>query len=164
MRFSLFSTIPRITVEDDTLVARTSIPGWLLTLTLLHREVRFAPDRKRVTVDRTLCWFFRKQTQVRFSQIQSISYTYEDWNMSTSLGYSGHTRDCFSVGLNLSGNRHLHLFRFLGAGNFIDNSRFPDWMGWSEHRFDITGIQGEASKAFVEVLETMLKVPIVSMS
>jgi hypothetical protein len=160
MRFSLLSVTPRIRKEDGKLVARTSLVGLLITLTLLHRTVTVDPEKRLLTVRRRLFWFFTRTRSVPFGHIESLTYSYEDWNPSTGMGFAGDTTDCFTVRLNLKDGEQVHLFHFFGEGTFTNNSVLPDWMYWPDYAFDAAGTQTEKSKAYVELLESILSVPL----
>ena len=160
MRFSLLSVTPRIDNDEEKLVARTSLMGLLLTLTFLHRAVIVDPKRKSVIIRRRLFWFLTSERKVPFKRIESLSYDYEDWNPSTGMGFTGDTTDCFTVKLNLTNGKQVHLFHFFGEGTFVNNSIYPDWMYWSDFAFDAAGDQAEKSRAYVTVLQKLLNVPL----
>jgi hypothetical protein len=160
MRFSFLSVTPRIGKDEEKLVAQTSPMGLLLTLTLLHRAVVVDSQKKSVIIRRRLFWFLASEKEIPFKRIASLSYDFEDWNPSTGMGFTGGTTDCFTVKLNLTNGKQVHLFHFFGEGTFVNNSIFPDWMYWSDFAFDAAGTQAEKSRAYVTVLQKLLNVPL----
>ncbi|MBT4866766.1 MAG: hypothetical protein HON53_16805 [Planctomycetaceae bacterium] len=160
MRLPLLSVTPRIAKYEDSLVARTSLLGLLLTLTFLHRTVIVDPQKKSVVIRHRLFWCLASERRIPFKRVESLSYDYEDWNPSTGMGFTGDTTDCFTVKLNLTDGKQVHLFHFVGEGTFINNSALPDWMYWSDFAFDAAGDQADKSRAYVTVLQQLLKVPL----
>ncbi len=80
--------------------------------------------------------------------------------MKSEWGGSGDSKDCFTVKLKLRNEEVVHLFRFYGAGTYINNSPFPEWFFWEEYHLDLSGTQELESKVFVDLLQKMLKVPV----
>jgi hypothetical protein len=152
------SMCPRIRKSKGKLVARTCVLAGVLSLGLLLRRVVVDPKHKRVTVSRRLFWFFAKRVVIPFKHVESVVYSYEDWNAGTDWGWAGHTTDQFRVALKLIGGEEVHLFHFVGEGSFVNNSPFPDWMYWDQYVFDYSGDQVGASRAFAEVLKKMMGV------
>lgn len=158
---SFLSITPRITKRDGKLVASTSLLGLLVSLTLLYREILIDPEEKSLTIRRRILWFVKTRRRVRFSNVAVISYEYEDWNPVSSMGFAGDSVDCFSVKLGLHDGSTLHLFRFFGEGTFANrDGLFPDWAYWDEYLFDVSGSQEEESKAYVDLLQHLLDVPL----
>jgi len=161
MRISCLSITPRITKRDGKLVASTSLFGLLASLTLLHRTIVVDPEEKILTIRRRILWFFKTRRRVRFSDVAVISYEYEDWNPISGMGFAGDSVDCFSVKLGLHDGSNLHLFRFFGEGTFANrDGLFPDWAYWDEYLFDVSGSQEEESRAYVNLLQRLLNVPL----
>ncbi len=109
---------PKVKDEGDELVACTSLAGWFLSLTLIYRQVDVDAERKVVVISRRLFWFFHSAKIIPFGRIQEIDYEYEDLGPFTSLGLTGDAKDCFSVNLRLVDDSTVHLFNFLGEGDF----------------------------------------------
>jgi hypothetical protein len=158
---SLLSIAPRISKRDDKLVASTSLVGLLVSLTLLYREIVVDPKQEIITIRCRFLWFFKTRTQVRFSDVAAISYDYENWNLISGMGFTGDSLDCFSVKLGLHNGKYLHLFRFFGAGTFENrDGLYPDWVYWDDYLLDVSGSQEEDSRAYVNLLQHLLDVPL----
>ena len=158
---SFLSITPRISKRDGKLVASTSLVGLFVPLTLLYREIVVDPKEKTIAIRRRILWFFKTRTQVRFSDVAVISYDYEDWNLISGMGFAGDSLDCFSVNLGLHDGNNLHLFRFFGAGTFANrDGLFPDWAYWDDYLFDVSGSQEKKSRAYVNLLQHLLDVPL----
>ena len=160
MQLSLLSMGPKISREEGRLVARTSLMGFLSSLTLLHRTVIVDPMKQAISIRRRLFWFFTSRKKIPFERVQSIVYTYDDWNSNTAFGGSDDSKDCFAVKLKLWSDRLVHLFNFYGEGTFVNNSAFPDWFDWDEYRVDLSGTQESESRMFVDLLQKILNVPV----
>ncbi len=159
---SLLSICPIINKRDGKLIAETAWRFRLLTLFLLYRKVIVAPQQKEVTIHRRYAWLFSRQYRLKFSEIEAVTYGHEDllaFNSWTSSGHDGF--DIFAVGLRLMGDEEWKLFNFFGEGTFTNNGPWPDWVYWDEYLFDESGTQEAESRAFVDLLSSMLNVPVV---
>ncbi len=114
----LFAVCPKVVDYGNRLIARTSLAGWLLSLTLIYRKVIVDAQRKAFVIRRRLFWFYLSTVTIPFEHIQEIKYDYEDWGPYTSLGFTGDSKDCFSVKLQLVDDSEVHLFNFIGEGGF----------------------------------------------
>lgn len=159
---SIFRLAPRIRREGRSLIASTSFLGFLCSLTLLQRQVRIDTEHEEVVLRSRWFWFVVRERRIPFAEVEALSYHYSDWNPLTSLGMTGNPLDCYTVSLHLNGRRRqpVHLFRFLGAGQFTNRSGMPDWMYWKEFRHDIIGTQEGESRAWVDALQSLLDVPL----
>ena len=160
MQLSFLSIGPKITRKNGKLVARTSLAGFLASLTCLHRTVVIDPARRMISVRRRLFWFFTSRKRIPFDRVEAIVYTYDDWNSDAGLGYSHDSKDSFTVKLKLWNEHLVHLFNFYGEGAFVNNSPFPDWCFWDEYLLDLSGTQESESRTFVDLLQKMLDVPV----
>jgi hypothetical protein len=152
---------PRIEKSGERLIARTSFVQALLCLGLFRRLVEVDPARKVVSVRDRRCWLFSREKSIRFDLIKDIIYRYDDF--SIGLGWSaGQSTDCFRVGLRLLNLDEVFLFSFSGAGTFVNNSVWPDWMFWEQYALDFSGTQESHSRAFVEILMKMVGVSLVN--
>jgi hypothetical protein len=160
-RSRFLAICPKIRDEGEELIACTSLAGWLLSLTLIYRQVTVDARRKMVVLSRRLFWFFKSEKTVPFEHIQSIDYEYEDWNPFTSLGLVGDSKDCYSVKLRLVDDSKVHLFNFLGEGDFepgIMNPLFSLRWYLAKILLAFCGSQEETSREFVNRLEKMIGV------
>ncbi len=152
-RSRFLAICPKIKDEGDELFASTSLAGWLLSLTLIYRQVTVDARRKVVVISRRLFWFFKSAKTIPFEHIQAIDYKYEDWGVFTSLGLTGDTKDCFSVNLRLVNDSTVHLFNFLGEGGFepgILNPLFSLRWYLAKTLLAFCGSQEESSRHFVQ--------------
>lgn len=162
-RTRLLSISPHIRDDGGVLTARTSMKGLLLSLTLLYRSVIVDRSAGTVTIHRRLFWFFRRTRTIPFRDIEQILYTYEDLNLGTTLGLSGDSKDSFAVGLRLKSGKDVHLFHFLGEGEFQYGWDVFAWMRgfWlAERLFDVTGTHSEDSRVFVDRLQQLTGCPV----
>jgi hypothetical protein len=159
-RTRLLAIVPRVRHDDDKLVARTSLGGFLLSLTLLYRTVVVDRGQQSISSSIRFFWVFRRSRTIPFAEVEKIIYRYEDMNPSSSLGFSGDSKDWYSVKLRLTGDREIHLFHFYGEGEFQHGSLdwVPGWAYWNERLFDMQGTQDEDSRTFVKQLERILRV------
>lgn len=152
---------PRIAKQGETLVIETSTLGLLLSLTMLWRRVEVDPQRKTVTVARRVCWLFGRRQVIPFHWIEANEYSYRDMNPITDLGGTGDVFDNFEIKLRLGkSGRQVHLCSFMGPGEFVNQSVWPDWVYWEEYAFDVAGTQTSESLALVEVLQKLTGKPL----
>ena len=158
----LFAICPRIKKEAGPRIVATS--AWrvrILSLGAIQRQVVIEPASQMITVRSRYLWLIRKQRTIRFSDVQAVTYGYEDLMSHQSFfSYSHDSFDWFSVGLRLADDSEIGLFNFIGEGTFSNNGPLPDWLYWGESKFDISGSQDKESKVFAELLSTLINVPI----
>ncbi len=162
-RSRFLAICPKVRDEGDELIACTSIAGWLLSLTLIYRRVTVDARRKVVVISRRLFWFFKSAKAIPFEYIQEIDYGYEDWSPFTSLGLTGDSKDCFSVNLRLVDDSTVHLFDFLGEGEFepgVLNPLFSLRWYLAKMLLAFCGSQEESSRQFVDRLEKLIGVKV----
>jgi hypothetical protein len=154
----LLAVCPRVTETDDQIVARTSLKGFLVSLTLLHRVVTIDRSRKTVAIRRRLFWIIPRSRTIPFGHIDEILYSFEDWSITTLLDLTGDTLDCYAVKLRLHGDEDVHLFHFFGEGEFQRGASnpwetwLPDWFFWKDHALDMSGSQEADSRTFAELV------------
>lgn len=159
----LLSICPRIGKRGCRIVAKTAWRLRILLLGLVLREVVIDPQAEEIILDSRYLWVVRRRHVFPFADIEAITYGYQDDTFGSS--WSAHdSTDWFNVGLRLKDRKEIHLFHFIGDGTFTNNSVFPDWMYWGERLFDFEGSQERESKAFVDLLSTMVRVPVVPSS
>jgi hypothetical protein len=162
-RSRFLAICPKVTDEGDVLIACTSLAGWLLSLTLIHRRVDVDAKRKEVVIHRRLFWFFKSTRIIPFAHIQEINYEYEDLGAFTSMGLTGAAKDCFSVSLRLVDESKVHLFNFLGEGGFKPGALNPLFsLRWYLAKMFLAfcGSQEETSRRFVDRLEKLIDVKV----
>lgn len=157
---TLFSLGPRIRRCGRMLVATT---GWrfrVLTLGTILRRIVVDVPAKTVRIQERYGWLYRRARNIRFHDIQSVLYGYDDWSFHP-LAWTYDSYDSFAVGLRLYDDREIGLFHFIGDGAFTNDSEiFPDWCYWSEFAFDLVGTQQQESRVFVELLSRMIGVTV----
>jgi hypothetical protein len=162
-RSRFLAICPKVKDEGDELIACTSLAGWLLSLTLIYRQVDVDAQRKVVVISRRLFWFFKSAKVIPFGDIQEINYEYEDWGPFTSLGLTGDSKDCFSVNLRLVDDSTVHLFNFIGEGDFEPGLMNPLFsLRWYLAKMFLAfcGSQEESSRRFVDRLEKLIGVKV----
>jgi hypothetical protein len=156
-----FTISPKIKDYGNKLIAKTPFIAWLLMLTMLYRRVIVDAQRKQVIIERRVFWFYKTARSIPFDSIHEISYNYEDWGPFTSLGFTGGTKDCFSVKLRLLGDEEVHLFNFIGEGVYLSGAPHPfislRWF-FAKIIFAFCGSQEELSQQFVDRLEDLIGV------
>ncbi|MCM2370959.1 hypothetical protein [Aporhodopirellula aestuarii] len=156
----LFSICPRIKKRGCCIVAKTAWRLRILLLGLAIREVEVDPQSEKIHLNSRYFWVLKRHHAFPYGDIEAITYGYQDNALGGS--WSAHdSSDWFSVGLRLIGGKQVHLFHFIGDGTFTNNSMFPDWMHRGERLFDLEGSQERESKAFVELLSTMVRVEVI---
>jgi hypothetical protein len=159
----LFSIRPRVGKRDCRIVAKTAWRLRILLIGLAVREVEIDPQAEIIRLKSRYLWFLHRHHVFPYGDIEAIIYGYHDNVLGAS--WSAHeSSDWFNVGLRLVDGKEIHLFHFIGDGTFTNNSMFPDWMYWGERFLDVEGSQERESRAFVELLSTMVGVQVVPSS
>lgn len=156
----LFSICPRISSHDGKLIAMTAWRLRFLMLGSFYRRVVVDPKQKELTIDRQYCWVFPRHYRVLFSDIEAVTYGYQDWAIGASLSWAHDSFDVFTVGLKMHDGEEWHLFSFFGGGTFGNEGPLPDWMYWEDYLLDTSGTQESESHAFVELLSKMIGVSV----
>lgn len=157
----LLAICPRIRKDNTQIVARTAWRVRLLLLGLLDRKVMIDPSQRLVTVKSRYLWLIRRERKIPFSQVDAVTYGYEDWSPDQILSFAHDSFDWFTVGLRMKDRSEIRLFNFVGEGSFDNHGPFPDWMYWDQFAFDATGSQQKESRLFVNLLSKMIGVTVV---
>lgn len=115
-------------------------------------------DRRRLTVRvlETRGWFFTTLRQLRFDDIDHISYAFSSfWTSWDWLGRPHDVLESFTVSLRLKTSEELRVARFFGEGAAGDLST---WL-MGDDLIDFAGTQEDESRQFVTTLREMLPVP-----
>src|SRR6478736_8201847 len=107
------SVCPRITSDEQTLTARTSWSGHLLSLGSCSKRVLVDLPSRTITITRRLGWCFVSTRMLEFRQIAAVTYGYDDLNPASFFGAAYNSIDRFVVGLKLIGADELRLFSFI---------------------------------------------------
>ena len=158
----LLALCPRIKKEPGPrVVATTALRVRILLLGLLIRKIVIDPTEKTIQISSRYVWLFRRQRTIRFSDVQAVTYGYEDLMSYESYFSYGHDSfDWFTVGLRLKDKSETRLFNFIGEGTFNNEGPLPDWLYWGESAFDVSGSQDKESRVFAELLSNLVQAPI----
>lgn len=157
----LFALCPRLTKNEERLIASTA---WRMRIGLLdavYRRVIVEPSARKLTIAGRYLWLIHRKREIPFNKIQAVTYGYDDMAMGSSFSYSHDSSDWFTVGLRLVDDSEMHLFYFIGEGTFNNNGPLPDWMYWSDFAFDVSGSQEQESRVFVDLLSKIIGVKVV---
>jgi hypothetical protein len=157
----LFAICPRIRKDSGRIVATTAWRVRLLFLGTIYRQVVIDPTNETISIRSRYLWLIRLKRIVRFSEIQAVTYGYEDMSLDSLLSYAHDSYDWFTVGLRFNDDSEMRLFNFIGEGTFSNNGPFPDWLYWKEFTFDIASSQEKESRVFVDVLSKMIGASVV---
>lgn len=157
----LLAVCPRIHKESDRIIAATAWRICFLFLGMVYRKVVIDLSNKTVSINSRYLWFIHRQRTIPFSQIEAVTYGYDDLSPKSFFTFAHDSFDKFRVGLRLDHRSEIHLFNFTGEGTFNNHGPFPDWMYWEEFAFDRSGSQENESRIFVEILSKMIGVTVV---
>jgi hypothetical protein len=160
LSFSLLSIGPRLEKRDGQLIARTCWRVWLAFLGSYERRLTVDPKRQNISIFRRYLWFFRRTKEIPFHSVKAVLYRYTDVSGNTNWAWWGQTYDHFTVGLQLHDFEEVNLFHFFGEGTFVNNTRLPDWLFWEQYVTTVSGTQEQESRAFAELLQHMIGVPL----
>jgi len=154
------STCPRVRKCNGRLIAVTAWRLRIMTLGCMYRKVIVDPKKEEVVIARRYFWAFARRRRIKFAGIAAITYGYQDL-AANSWSWAHDSVDLFSVGLRLHSGDERHLFHFYGDGTFENDGPWPDWLYWDDYLFDTSGTQQRESKAFVDLLSKMIRVPVI---
>ena len=159
------SISPVVVAQPEFVAARTSPVAKFLTLGLSIRRVVVDGHNQKVYINARRLWFFNREREIAFSEIEKIVYRFTDLNPITALGMTGDGFESFVIKLRLHGGDVVHLFSFIGDGDFQTGWDTPSWLKgthWFERMTDTRGRQQEDSKALIDRIHAILKVDITS--
>ena len=157
----MFSICPRIRKDSGCVVATTAWFVRLLSVGSIYRKVVVDPANENVTIRSRYVWLIHRTRTIAFAEIQAVTYGYEDMSPDSFLSYAHDSYDWFTVGLRLTDDSEVRLLNFIGDGGFTNNGPFPDWCYWDDFAFDLVGGQEKRSRAFVDLLSTLLRVTVI---
>ena len=155
---SLLSFVPRITADENRLIAATSLPFRIATLGLSIRQVTIDRQLQLVTIGDRRAWVWHRRSTFHFREIEAVTYGYDDVSLSAVLQAAHDSVDRFVVGLKPYGRDEVLLFYFVGDGTFTNDGPLPDWWYWEEYATDWSGTQQRESLLFVQLLGKMIGV------
>jgi hypothetical protein len=93
----LFALCPRIRKDSGRVVATTAWRVRLLLFGTVHREIVIDPTNETISVHSRYLWLIRLQRTVPFSEIQAVTYGYEDMSLGSLLFYAHDSHDWFTA-------------------------------------------------------------------
>lgn len=162
LKSGLFSVKPKVWVEGDAIIARTSLLLMLLCLFFYRKWVVIDRKREYVEISKTLFWFFRSVEMIPFRRVDHIKYDYESY--ATSGGAIGRTAwrndqlEVFTVALVLSRpkGRRVPLFEFRGEGAV--ETGLAGVLCRGDAYVDFAGDQEDASLRLVDLMSRFMGV------
>jgi hypothetical protein len=138
---------PRLSRQDEQLLAVTCWRVWLMTLGLSNRRVIVDPEKKVIRIQGRILWFFARKKRVKFEHIRAIAYGYTD------VG----SLDIYTVGLKLISrdDDYRHLFRLVGECTPVADGFWADSPHWGRHRVGYSGTQDIEARTFVDLLSAL---------
>lgn len=151
------STGPKVWMDEDSLHAKTSPVFAACTLGLCVKAVTANRQTQTIVFERTVLWLFKKRVEVRFDEIDEIKYKYDNMVPFESF-IAADAFDCYSLVIEFQDRQRddLLLFRWMGQGEFANNSLYPDIFYWQETLFDLQGTQKKESVVVFEALRRMV--------
>src|SRR5712671_1900998 len=110
---SLLSLSPKITAKEHRLIVTTSWPSRILTLGLSLRQLVVDRYFKTITFDHRRAWFWKSRINFHFSDIESVTYGYDDVSPGSSFLATHDSVDRFVVGLKPFGGEEVLLFNLV---------------------------------------------------
>jgi hypothetical protein len=148
---------PRVSKEGNVLIARSGWRSQLFCLGFAGRKVTVDPQQKIVRIHYRRFWFASTSRRIQFDWVSEVLYGYNEvapeWGAYTES-------DLFTVGLKLKTGEGVTLFRFYGAGDFVNNTIWPDWMYWDDFLTSpyLKGDQESESLLYADLLSRMIGV------
>ena len=157
---SILSFGPNVRTEAGVIKARTSIPFSLVSLGLCQKRVEVDLRERVFRVLHWNFWVFPKRWTIPFSEVSEIKYSYRDLKaFLPSPNMAGNAWDSYSISLKLHDGHEILLFRWIGEGEFSNESILPDWFYALDYEFDTVGTQKKESLLFYELMNEMVYKP-----
>lgn len=156
----LLNSSPTMSRNGDLLVVKSNWRQQLWTLGFGDRRIEIDRSKKIVHIFDRRFWLIPSSRRIQFDWVSQVTWGYTP--LSTGF-WARYEYDLFSVGLNLKDGQRVHLFRFFGMGDFVNDSIWPDFFYWSDFlTADLNrGPQTSASRSLAEILSGMIGVGIV---
>ncbi len=152
---SFLSTGPNIAKIDSKLVANTSLFFTAITLGSCIKSFEADPQARMITYSIRFLWLFKRTWRIPFDDVHEFHYRYSNLMPLSSISAED-SIDSYSVVIETKDHDEIILFRWIGQGEFENNTYLPDWMYWEERMFDLTGTQKSESLGFFELLKAMV--------
>lgn len=154
----LLSLTPRISKGSGKIVATSDFRIRLLSLGAFYRNVTLDLASSCVVITSRSFWLHRRRRTISFGEVEAVTYDYDDVNNRSLWSNAHDAYDWFSVGLRTKDGASVHLFHFLGDGNFTHDGALPDWIYLQNYLFDSSGDQEMRSREYVDLISNVLNV------
>jgi hypothetical protein len=159
----IFVFQPKILRHNGQLIARSGWRSQLFTLGFAGRQIVVDRQRHLIRIRTRSFWFARKTRFIPFNAVDEVTYDHHDIDPAgETLSWSHQQDDLFTVGLKLKSGEYVTLFKYYGAGDFSNNSDFPDWFFWEdklEARLTMQNCEGE-SRAYAYSIAAVIGVEV----
>lgn len=158
MAFTLpfLSIGPKVTVRDGVLKARSSIPGALLSLGTSLKWFEADINTRTIKFTNLVLFVVPFKSTVAFDDVREVTFKYSNLTPFADIRAADAT-DLYSVGIKKRDRSEILLFRWMGAGEFGNETILPDIMYWDDVLFDVKGNQKERALVFYEALKKMIQ-------
>lgn len=154
-------------------VMRRKGDALLIVSSWKHALFGFGFGSRRVSVDplaRTICiqdrrfWLLQSRRSLPFSEIAAIVRRYKDITLLGGGFRVYQATEMYIVGLRLQSGKEIALFRFAGAGRFVNHTGLPNWCFPAIQIGAVltSGAQESESRRCADALSLMIKVPLES--
>lgn len=154
---------PRISKQNNVLVASSPWRAHLLCFGFGGRQVSIDPARKLIAIAIRRFWFFTSTQVLTFDRVLYVLSGYRDWSLSTWSVFGAYRdRGVYTVELRLTTGERIMLFRFYSEGDFINDGFMPDFMYWDDYMDAALtkGNQGQKSEVFAKLVAGLVGRPI----
>lgn len=149
---SPFSSLaPKVWVEDECLIARTSLVSQIFMLGSAARRVTVDPRDDTITIESRALWLWHREETLHFADISHFEYRYG--SLSTSWDLLGNVHDSlesYSVTATLHDRSEVFLIAFRGAGS-VTTGVTGVLMG--DSIVDYEGDQASSSLSYIDSLQ-----------
>lgn len=145
---------PKVVVEGEILVSRTSMLLQFLSLFSYRKIVKVYRDKQSVVIEIKRFWVTRHGMKIiPFDRINKILYEYDDMITSWSPWYGATDQvECFTISLDLTRPAEkVRLFSFFGEGA-VSTGMGGVILG-DDDMFDYQGDQEATSRVYVKLLK-----------
>lgn len=148
---SVLSIGPRVRIENNRLVASTGWSFLIPTLGLWRKHLVVDPAARELDFTFSFFWLFWLRYRIPFHDVKEVIYRYD--NIAPFHSFTAtDALDCFKVGVVTNDRDEYIFFRWIGEGEFGNNSLWPDWCYWDQYMIDFKGTQDKESMVFFELL------------
>jgi hypothetical protein len=155
----VFCIGPRISRDGQSVVASSNFLSQLLCLGFAGRRVTIDPRQGLIRVHYRVLWVLTRSRRIEFDWISHVVYDYSGMGGWYGAYQEG---EVYSVALKLKNGQEVLLFQFVGEGDFVNNTVWPDWMYWVEFKVAqfCQGPQEARSLMYAETVSRLAGVPL----